>query len=369
MATAALQVGAVGQRVKARVGDPEHAVELPAGEIVADGAHDELIGGVAGEGPAAHRDALGGDRHADHHLRCVGTLVLGVTGEASGGRFCGPPAVLRRRPRLGLVERPAELDLRISQVDLEVGRAGIEKDHVAGQIEEVGGGGEDRLGDLRQGRKKEVHRRVGGIGIEGRAALDGHALGDPAGGRQLGGRLQGALRDQGEADALNELSVEAPALRRRAQRLADAEAREQRIEHEGAATAAGIDDLDLGARAGGDGLGGIEEARDRGHQPAQRLAVHLVGTAEVVDDACHRAAGLGVALVVGQLQVADHRTVLVAPPCLSQVHAYKISRRPCSSQVIVCLQLTAFWSPSKRSEQAKRLWRRLRMPTNSGSPV
>ena len=42
------------------------------------------------------------------------------------------------------------------------------------------------------------------------------------------------------------------------------------------------------------------------HEAAQRLAVDGLGVAEVVDDPGNGAAGLAVALVVGELQVADH---------------------------------------------------------------
>ena len=52
---------------------------------------------------------------------------------------------------------------------------------------------------------------VGGVVAEGRAAGDRDALGRPARGGQLGAGLQGALRNEREADALDELGVEAPA--------------------------------------------------------------------------------------------------------------------------------------------------------------
>ena len=42
------------------------------------------------------------------------------------------------------------------------------------------------------------------------------------------------------------------------------------------------------------------------HEAAQRLAVDGLGVAEVVNDPGNGAAGLAVALVVGELQVADH---------------------------------------------------------------
>ncbi len=60
-----------------------------------------------------------------------------------------------------------------------------------------------------QGAGEEVHGGVGGVGVEARAAFHGHPLGDPARGRQLGTGLEGALRDEREADALDGGSVEA----------------------------------------------------------------------------------------------------------------------------------------------------------------
>jgi len=141
---------------------------------------------------AAHRDALGGDRHADHHLRQVGTLVLGVLGEAADrhlGRPTGFGAGGRRGPALHCIEAARKLGLRIGEVALEVGRGGIDEDHVAAQVQQVGGARKDRLSDLGQRRQQEVHRPVGGVLIEGGAVGDGHPLGHPAGGGQLGGRL------------------------------------------------------------------------------------------------------------------------------------------------------------------------------------
>src|SRR5450756_2880531 len=66
-----------------------------------------------------------------------------------------------------------------------------------------------QLGDLGEGAGKEVHGRIGGVGVEARAVLDGDALGHPARGGELRARLQGALRDKREADAFHYVSVEA----------------------------------------------------------------------------------------------------------------------------------------------------------------
>src|SRR5450756_2230893 len=153
-----------------------------------------------------------------------------------------------------------EIDLLVGEVDLEVGRAGVHEDHVAGQVEEVGRAREDSLGDLGEGAGKEVHGRRGGALVAARAVLDGDALGHPARGDELRARLQGALRDKREADAFHYVSVEAATFCGRAQSFADAEAWEQRIEHEGAAVPTRIDDLDVKTRAGRDSVRRVEVA-------------------------------------------------------------------------------------------------------------
>jgi len=274
---------------------------------------------------------------------------------ASSGPPCDSPAGCRGSGLL-LVQVLGELDLRVGGICLEVGRAGVHEDHVAGQVEQAGGARKDALGDLGQGGEQEVHRPVGGVVAEGRAAGERDALTGPARGGQLGTGLQGALRGEREADAFCELGVEAPAGRCLAQRRADAEAREQRVEHVGAAAAARVNDLDLfKARPDQGRLIRLEEAADRGHEAAQGFAVELVGAPEVVDHLRHGRAAHGVALVVGQLQVADHGAVLVLAPCLAKVHAYKIARSTCSCQLVVCLRFLAPLSTPKRSEQGKRI--------------
>ena len=55
--------------------------------------------------------------------------------------------------------------------------------------------------------------------------------------------------------------------------------------------------------AGRDRLFGVEEPRDRGDQPGQRVAVHGVGAAEVVDHLRRGHPGDRVAFAVRQLQI------------------------------------------------------------------
>jgi hypothetical protein len=46
-------------------------------------------------------------------------------------------------------------------------------------------------------------------------------------------------------------------------------------------------------------------------QPHQVIPVELIGSAEVVDDLGDRLASFGVADVVGELEVLDHRSIFV----------------------------------------------------------
>jgi hypothetical protein len=134
MAARALQIGAVLLRVKARVGDPDHAVQPPLPQRVLDLADDLLVRGVAGEGETAHGDPLLGDRQPDHHLRQVRPLVLALP-EAAKVVLC-----------LGR--------------DLEIDRGGVEQDQVDLQVEQVGDLKEHLALDLLVAVQQEVHRPV-----------------------------------------------------------------------------------------------------------------------------------------------------------------------------------------------------------------
>src|SRR5665647_2779210 len=74
------------------------------------------------------------------------------------------------------------------------------------------------------------------------------------------------------------------------------------------------------AGAGGQGGVGLEKAGHRGDEARQRGPVGSVLSAEVVDHLGTGALGHRVPRVVGQLQVADYRAILVLPRSGSQVH-------------------------------------------------
>jgi hypothetical protein len=184
----------------------------------------------------------------------------------------------------------------------------------------------DRLGQLALHLQQPVHGPVAGVVVDRVEAREGDSFGHPAGGGQLGERLQGPVGDQGEDDPLD-AGIEASPGEHGVHRLVDPETSPQpvqrprpaqrlgRHERQRLATGAGLS-LQLGL--------GPQVAGDRADQAAQGLAVEVVLPAEAVDDLGHRAARLGVADVVGQLYVANDRPVLVPPLDRPQVHAHTI---------------------------------------------
>ena len=85
----AAQEAAVLGGGEAAIGDPDDAREGPVAKVVFDLADERRVGGVARPGPDAHRDALAGHGHADHHLGQVVAVVLGVAVGAKAGAAAG----------------------------------------------------------------------------------------------------------------------------------------------------------------------------------------------------------------------------------------------------------------------------------------
>ena len=274
------------------------------------------VGGVAGEGPAPHRDPVAGDRHRDHHLRQVGAVVLGVPEPARPG--------LGRVAGLVIGDRLGEIDVVVGGLGLPVGGGGVDEHDVQIKVEQVRNRGEHLRGDLIESVEQEVHRGVRGVLGEPRAALDRDPLRDPTGRGQLGSGLTRPLRDECEHHPLDRVAVETTARGNLADRRTDPEAFPDPVQRPRRAQAPRVQHLDLSARRGccGHGLPRGQEPRDRGHQPGQRSPVDLVGPPEAVDHLRDRVPADRVPLVVRQLQVAHHRAVRVGPPCLPQEHAY-----------------------------------------------
>lgn len=127
------------------------------------------------------------------------------------------------------------------------------------------------------------------------------------------------------------------------------------------------------ARASRDRLLRVEEPRDRGDQPGQRVAVHGLGAAEVVDHLRRGHPGDRVAFAVRQLQIRYRRPIAVASLRLPQVHPYTISTYPLmkSSDTpdLVCLHEFAVWASLQASYQHHRSALPRNVPTNCGSRV
>jgi hypothetical protein len=115
-------------------------------------------------------------------------------------------------PRFGLAGGNVQLDQGVGDVALEVGRRGVDEDHVAGQVQQRGRAIEDALGDLGQRVQQEVHRRVGRIIVEGRAAEQGDPLLRPVRGGELRARLQAAVGNEREQHLFDDIAGEATTL-------------------------------------------------------------------------------------------------------------------------------------------------------------
>ena len=184
---------------------------------------------------------------------------------------------------------------------------------------------EDRRGDLAQRVEQEVHHPIGRVVGEPGTVGDRDPFGHPAGRGQLAARLQRPLRHQREQHPLGRVRVQAPVRGDPVQRRADPQPPPELVEQPRPADAARVQDLDLAGVRGRDRLLRVEESRDRGDQPGQRVAVDGLGAAEVVDHLRRGHPGDRVAFAVRQLQIRHRRTVAVASLRLPQVHPYTTS--------------------------------------------
>ena len=240
-------------------------------------------------------------------------MILGVPERAL--------TLLDRTGRPVVVDLVLEISQLVRDVDLPVGRGRVHEHDVQIKVEQVRDRGEDLAGDVVQRVQQEVHRPVRLVVAEGAQALDRDPLGDPLGPGELAARLERALRDQGEHHPLHGQRIEPATGRGLADRRADPEPLPHPVQRPGPAQPAGLQNLHLHAGSCGDGLLRREEPRDRADQPGERHPVHLLGPTEAVDHLRDRVAGIGVPLVMRQLQIAHHRTVPVRSPALPQIHA------------------------------------------------
>ena len=179
---------------EAGVDDVDRAPEPPAGQIGLDLLDERLVVAVARPDPDPHRDPLAGDREPDHDLRQVGPVILRVA----------------EPPQPALVGRSS----LVVEVDLEVGRGGVEEDHVDLEVQQVGDREEDRLLHPLRAGEQEVHRPVQLVVGDRLDPGDDDVAAEPAGRLQLRGRLQAALADHREDRPLHPRAAAAAAERR-----------------------------------------------------------------------------------------------------------------------------------------------------------
>ncbi len=218
----------------------------------------------------------------------------------------------------------------VGDLDLPIRRGGIHEDDLNVKVKQMGDRGKDFRGDLTQRIQQEIHRRIGGVLGEARAAFDGDPLGDPAGGSQLGAGFQRTLRHQREDHPLGCLPIQAATVGDPAQRGTDAQPFPQPVQRPRPTQPPGVEHLHLAGPGRGHRLFRVQEPGDRGHQPGQRVPIDGVGAPEVVDHLRRRHPGDWVAFAVRQLQIGNHAPVAVAPLRLPQVHPYRQAHNCCS---------------------------------------
>jgi hypothetical protein len=345
---AASEVAAVGGAGEAAVGDPDDPGQRPVAQVGFDLADQGLVAGVAGPAPHPDRDAGAGDRHADHDLRQVVAVVLGLAVAANPRLLAVTIAVA------GLGQPVAALvpgDRRIRLIQLEVGGGGVEEQQVDLEVEEVGDLAEHLALQGGVDLQQPVHRPVAGVIGRLGQPRDGHVVADPAGGGQLRRRGQRPVGDQGEQHPLGPL-VQPPALQQPPHRLVDPKAVPQPLQRPDPAQRPRLDELQALVGGGSQRPVGVQEPRDRGDQALQRGAVVGVLAAEVVEHLHPGPLGLGVPGVVGQLQVAHHRAVVVAPWGRPQVHGLDDSTTSEADQLVLgcaCIYADSAFPPGRRA--------------------
>jgi hypothetical protein len=96
----------------------------------------------------------------------------------------------------------------------------------------------------------------------------------------------------------------------------------------------------------------VEEPADRADQPLERRPIDQIGPAERVQDPRDRMPGVGIAVVVGQLQIADGCPVLTGPSRFTQIHVAYPS--PADGSVLHPQKRRGSWSYGSRVPTAFR---------------
>jgi hypothetical protein len=151
--------------------------QVPRTEVVFDGADDALVAFVAGKDPAAHRDAVAGDRHRDDYLRQVVAVVFGLA-ERAGGPF-------GRYADTVVDQTIVEVGELVGDFDVPIGGGGIHEDDRNIKVERWATEAKISGGDLVRCAEQEIHCRVGGVLAELGPTVDSDPLPDPAGGGQF----------------------------------------------------------------------------------------------------------------------------------------------------------------------------------------
>ena len=235
------------------------------------------------------------------------------------------PRRLGRVPVAGVVPAvalPVAGDGLVRLLQLEVGAGGVEEQQVHLQVQQVRDLVEDLLLQVVLHLVEPVHRPVAGLLSGLGQRVDMHVVGDPLGSRELRGGGQRAVGDQREQHPLGRGHVPGPAplgLPDPGHDLVDLQSVPQVVQDVGAAERDRAGELQPRRGVRGQGLAGLQQARQGRDQAPDRVAVQLVLPAEGEQHLRHGPALDRVPLVVGQVQV-PHRPGLVLPFGRPHIH-------------------------------------------------
>ena len=204
---------------------------------------------------------------------------------------------------------------------LEVGRRRVEEQQVDLEVQQIGGLKVHLLGELVLDLQQPVHRPVAGVLVKFGEPVDPRPLAHPPARRQLAQRLKRAVGDHRE-DHPFRARVEAAARKQPRQRPVDAEDPPQAVKRPRPADRPRLHEAQLPARRRSQRLIGLEHPLKRADQPHDRGAVQPVLTPEAVQHPHDRVPGLGVPLVVRELQIADLAAVRALACRAPQIHDY-----------------------------------------------
>ena len=279
------------------VRDPDTPGEPPAQQIVLDLLDGGHVLGVAGQGPALHRDPFLGHGKADHHLGEIRTVILRVT-------------------------IPAQ-SVFVLLIPLDIRARSIEEEQVYLQVQQIGSGEEHLLVDVLV-LEQDIHGPVEVLELYRLGIPQCYILSHPFLHPPLGVRGQRPVGNHGEYGPLHWRS-EPSLLQASLQDLVDPQLFPQGAEQVGAPQGCAPDELqgifsvrrDLCSK----GILRGKKSAEASDESSDRIHIQAVSPTEGIEHIRPWISAFLIPDIMGELYIGGGCTVLVLPGDRSHVHA------------------------------------------------